>query len=128
MLNWLTKLVRDLLDVVSGQLAICDWHHISVEGFKPVDLRTSSGSFAMLAAIRKLNPSFRDFPEYSVLRVQAFPRPVLVPALVFVSFPRRWTVSLQDVSSCHFGRRTNPRIRVQRGRSLSALPQDRHRQ
>jgi len=38
----------------------------------------------MLAAIRHL--SFRWLPQHSVLRIQAFRRPVFVPALAFVSF------------------------------------------
>src|SRR4029077_9470751 len=51
----------------------------------------------LLLSSGKLNLSFRWLPEHSVLGVQAFPRLVFV--LAFVSFPRRWPVSLQDVSS-----------------------------
>jgi hypothetical protein len=35
---------------------MCDWHHMSVEGFKLVGLRNSSGSLAMFAAIRRASP------------------------------------------------------------------------
>jgi hypothetical protein len=93
--------------------------------FAAIRRALSASGNSLLLSPGKFNLSFRALPEHSVLRVQAFPRPVFVPALAFVSFARRRTVSLQDVSSCHFGRCTNPRITVQRGRSVSALPQDR---